>query len=202
MGQDKRLLIYPTWWNNQNIGKKWFSSHWTSDNEGMSSLKDGKQTEWTLQLSQLTILIELADNSTGYAEPGWARQAPCVRDGAGGRRRPRWLEFTGQNSRKKRASQSKNHWGSVESSLEYLVENWSAHSCEVATGGRGKKQLKESEGTMLGAHTGLGIVPIPISHTWKPHYLQDKGQSTQNRPALGVGTKSWTVYTDLGWFCH
>lgn len=55
--------------------------------------------------------------------------------------RPGWLEFTGQDTREERAAPSKDAWNLQRAPL----------GCSA-----------ESLGTRLGAHTGLGIVPVRI----------------------------------------
>ena len=78
----------------------------------------------------------------------------------------RRLEFTGQNTRRENSVEHGDLQGMP---LEYAIKDRSAPSFEVTDGGWIKNQAAESEGTHACKPHRVGIVPIPTSHTEKPH---------------------------------
>lgn len=64
-------------------------------------------------------------------------------------------------------------------SLDYSVEQRLMCMCGETTRGWEKKQPKIQRETLFGAHTGIGMVPVPIIQTRKTPSSQGTGQSPQ-----------------------
>lgn len=81
-----------------------FSRHWALGSQEQGSLRDRKQMRWTLQLPQLPLLRWFLDSSRGKRTRTEPSRLPKSKRWCWESRRPRPPEFTGQHTRKQRAS--------------------------------------------------------------------------------------------------
>lgn len=115
-------------------------------NEGKWYPKDEKLKLYTVVVWRVS---RLAQEGRTQAEPG---HLPELKDRAGNVRRPKWMEFSGQNIRKKKAA-----WR--ESTLEICQR--SSSSLQLNTDHIDVRKLpeaRERKGIFLETHTGLAIV--------------------------------------------